>query len=57
MNLKEFCEYLGIGQTKAREIVNRSDNKFVVRLGNKIFIHKELLDEYLNRCAKYSLPL
>lgn len=34
LNIKEICEYLGIGETKARELV-RGHNGFGVRIGNR----------------------
>lgn len=45
LNLKEFCYYLGIGQTKAREILNDPANCFTVRIGNRLYAHKGKLDE------------
>ena len=53
MSLKEVCEYTGWGETKAREVLNRPTSSFTIRLGNKLFVHKKLFDEYLERCAKY----
>lgn len=31
LNVKEMCEYLGIGQTKARELLSNPANGFTVR--------------------------
>lgn len=47
MNVKEFCEYLGIGQTKARELLADPANGFTVRIGNRIYAHKGKLDMWL----------
>lgn len=52
LSLKEVCEYTGWGMTKTREIVKNPANKFTIREGNKIFVHKKLFDEYLLSCAK-----
>lgn len=57
LNLKEFCAYLGIGQSKARQIVNDGNNDFSVRIGNRIYVHKQRLDEYLDRCSKYQISI
>lgn len=46
-NLKEFCEYLGIGQTKAREILTKTENNFTVRIGNRLYVNKRQLDKWL----------
>lgn len=53
LNVKEFCAYLGIGKTKAREILNNPANKFTVRIGNRLYANKKKLDEWLeNQCTK-----
>jgi hypothetical protein len=48
LNIDEFCIYLGIGQTKAREILTKIKNPFTVRLGNRLYANKVLLDKWLN---------
>ena len=48
LNLKEFCEYLNIGQTKAREILTKQNNSFTVRIGNRLYANKILLDKWIN---------
>ncbi|WP_097014943.1 transposase [Anaerocolumna aminovalerica] len=48
LNLDEFCEYLGIGQTKAREILTKTNNPYTVRIGNRLYANKFLLDKWLN---------
>ena len=47
LNVKEFCAYLGIGQTKARELLSNPANGFTVRIGNRLYAHKEKLDKWL----------
>jgi len=54
LNLKEFCEYLGIKDTKARELLKTPRNGFAIKIGSKWFAHKERLDEWLvQQCDKY----
>ena len=36
LNIKEFCDYLGIGETKARELLHDPRNGFTVRIGNRL---------------------
>lgn len=48
LNLEEFCEYLGIGQTKARELLTKTNNPYTVRIGNRLYANKILLDKWLN---------
>lgn len=47
LNVKELCTYLGIGQTKARELLSDPANGFTVRIGNRLYAHKGKLDQWL----------
>lgn len=47
LNVKEMCEYLGIGQTKARELLSDSKNKFTIRIGNRLYAYKGRLNTWL----------
>ena len=47
LNVKELCAYLGIGQTKARELLTNPANGFTVRIGNRLYAHKAKLDKWL----------
>ncbi|WMC93196.1 helix-turn-helix domain-containing protein [Kineothrix sp. MB12-C1] len=47
LDIKEFCEYLGIGQTKARELLGNPINGFTIRIGNRLYAHKGRLDTWL----------
>ena len=47
LNVKELCAYLGIGQTKARELLSNPANGFTVRIGNRLYAHKGQLDQWL----------
>lgn len=57
LTIKELCEYTGWGKTKVREILKRPDSKFTVRMGNRLYADKKLFDEYIERCAKYQIPV
>ena len=48
LSLKELCSYLGIGETKARELV-RGKNGFGVRIGNRWYADKNKLDKWLTK--------
>lgn len=48
LNIKEICAYLGIGQTKARELV-RGHNGFGVQIGNRWYADRLKLDKWLDR--------
>lgn len=47
LNINEICEYLGIGKTKARELLHDRHNGFAVRIGNRLYAHKGRLDDWL----------
>lgn len=47
LDVKAFCEYLGIGKTKARELLGNPQNGFTVRIGNRLYAHKGRLDKWL----------
>lgn len=48
LNVKELCEYLGIGETKARELLTKTNNNFTVRLGNRLYANKIQLDKWIH---------
>ena len=56
LNVKEICEYLGLGETKVRQILHE-DNSFTLKIGNRLYAHTNLLDKHLERCAKYNIAL
>ena len=47
LTLEEFCQYLGIGKTKGRELLTKTNNTFTVRIGNRLYANKLLLDKWL----------
>ena len=47
LNISELCEYTGWGKTKVREILKRPDSPFTVRMGNRLYANKILLDKWL----------
>lgn len=47
LNAKEVCEYLGVGETKAREILTKTNNNFTVRIGSQLYANKVQLDKWL----------
>lgn len=47
LNVEETAAYLNIGKTKTRELMKKNQNIFVVKIGNRNYAHKELLDKWL----------
>ena len=57
LSLNEVCEYTGLGKTKARKLLKDNEGKFALRVGNRLYVHKKLFDEYLLRCVKYNIEI
>ena len=50
LTIKETCEYLGIGETKSRELI-RGNNGFGLQIGNRWYADKNKLDNWLDKMA------
>lgn len=53
LTLEEAAAYSGIGVGKIREITNNENCKFVLWVGNKRLIKRELFDRYIE--GSYSI--
>ena len=51
LNVKEVCAYLGIGESKARELLTKTDNHFTVRIGGRVYANKIQLDKWIAKCS------
>lgn len=51
LNVKEVCEYLGIGDSKCREIL-RGRNGIGVQIGNRWYANKSKLDKWIDNQTK-----
>lgn len=47
LNVEETAAYLNIGKTKTRELMKENQKVFVVKIGNRSYAHRELLDKWL----------
>jgi hypothetical protein len=56
-SLSEVIELTGWGETKAREILNRRDSTFTVRVGNKLYVNRKAFENFLDRCAKHQIAI
>lgn len=52
LNMQELCEYLGIGQTKARELL-RGYNGFGIQIGNRWYANKRKLNAWIDNETMY----
>lgn len=57
LSLKELCEYTGWGETKVRALLKSPNSTFTIRYGNRLYANRKLFEEYLDRCAKYQIPI
>lgn len=57
LSLKEVCNYTGWKETKVRELLKRPTSTFTIRFGNRLYVEKELFDDYLKNCAKYQIKI
>lgn len=48
LNIDEICAYLGVGKTKARELLHNPHNKFTVRIGSRLYASKKRLDSWID---------
>ena len=47
LNVAETAAYLNLGKTKTRELMKMYGDVFVIKIGNRSYAHKELLDRWL----------
>lgn len=47
LNVAETAKYLNLGLTKTRELMKKYDKQFVIKIGNRKYAHKQLLDKWL----------
>lgn len=51
LNVKELRAYLGLGDTKVRELLNQPNSPFTVRIGNRLYANKRILDSWLTKIS------
>lgn len=56
LNLDEFCKYISISETKAREILHRP-NTFSLRIGNRLYVNKKKFEEYIDYCTDNKIDI
>lgn len=52
LTIKDLKEYLGLGDTKIRELLR--DNDWGLKIGNKWYAHKVKLDKWLESQHPYA---
>ena len=46
LNVAETAEYLNLGLTKTRELMKNNDKQFVVKIGNRKYAQRQILDKW-----------
>ena len=54
LTVEETREYLGIGDTMARKLMRKES--FGLRIGNRLYSSKPLLDNWIAKQAKMKVP-
>lgn len=52
LNVEESSKYLNIGKTKCREFIREHEHEFVISIGNRKYINKPLLDQWIERQSR-----
>lgn len=47
LSAADAARYLNLGETKTRELMTKYRTKFVVQVGRRKYVHKDLLDKWL----------
>jgi len=57
LSVQDIMTITGLGEKKVRQILKNPTSTFTVRNGNRLYAHKKLFEEYMEKCAKYQLTL
>jgi len=57
LSIKEIMEMTGLGEKKVRQMLNDPKSTFTIKNGNRLYAHRELLEDYLRKCAKLHLTI
>ena len=57
LSVKDIMKVTGLGEKKVRQMLNDPSSTFTIRNGNRLYAHKDSLEDYLKKCAKYHLTL
>ena len=57
LSVKDIVKMTGLGEKKVRQMLKNPTSNFTVRNGNRLYAHKKLFEDYLEKCAKYQLTL
>ena len=48
LDIENLCVYLSIGETQARKMLKSKDCQFSLRIGNRLYANKDVLDKWID---------
>lgn len=57
LSIKDVMQITGLGEKKVRQILKNPKSTFTIRNGNRLYAHKKLFEDYMEKCAKFQLTL
>ena len=57
LSIKDIMEMTGLGEKKVRQILKSPTSTFTIRNGNRLYAHRDLFKDYMEKCAKFHLTL
>lgn len=57
LSIKDIMEMTGLGEKKVRQLLKSPTSTFTIRNGNRLYAHKKLFEDYVEKCAKFHLTL
>lgn len=57
LSIKDIMEMTGLGEKKVRQILKSPTSTFTIRNGNRLYAHRDLFADYMEKCAKFHLTL
>ncbi|MBQ7673717.1 MAG: helix-turn-helix domain-containing protein [Alphaproteobacteria bacterium] len=47
LTVKEFCKYMGVGETTARQMLSAPNCPYRIRIGGRLMANKTVLDKWI----------
>lgn len=57
LSIKDIMEMTGLGEKKVRKMLKSPTSTFTIRNGNRLYAHRDLFNDYMEKCAKFRLTL
>ena len=57
LSIKDIMEMTGLGEKKVRQMLKSPTSTFTIRNGNRLYAHRELFEDYMEKCANFHLTL